>query len=333
MVSRLRSSRRASKDRDEDAKEEDDEQGDGQGGRQEDAEQEGVPSRTRRLLRLGRRDPGRPRGRTGSAAQNGIAETLPQRPGYVRGQVGRTGQIRAVKIAPGAHDQAVLPGHVDQGLAEFGRIPGIEGLEAVQPPSFELFHQPLEGGEIRGPARDDRMGQDGQAPGLVQDPDGLGRRRGPRDPAAARRVVPVGPSPVPVEGRGQGLEIGRPFAGRVPSQELAQSLVLGVEPVSEEVLFPLFGIEDGELDAGDEADAPVGQGVPEGRQALDGVVVGQGGRPDPRLGQPLGQVGRRQGAIAQAGMGMEVEADGVWHVASQPGAGRTTIASHRILCQ
>ncbi|MCK7491953.1 MAG: hypothetical protein MZW92_10065 [Comamonadaceae bacterium] len=105
-----------------------------------------------------------------------------------------------------------------------------------------------------------------------------GRRVVPVD--AARRCASARRRPGPWAARGQ--------RGRL------QGLVVGIEAVAEDVL--LARLVDRRRSARRRRSrrrpsAP--SGLAEGRQAVDGVVVGQGGGPDPGRGQAFGQGGRR----------------------------------------
>ena len=113
-----------------------------------------------------------------------------------------------------------------------------------------------------------------------------------------------------------------------------QGLVVRVEAVPEDVLLPFFAVDDGQLDARDEPDALPPRGLAEGRQTLDGVVVGQGRGPDPGRGQPFGQLGRSELPVAELGVAVKVDAEEFWHGAfDSPPRGRPTIAPPAKYCQ
>jgi hypothetical protein len=77
-------------------------------------------------------------------------------------------------------------------------------------------------------------------------------------------------------------------------------------------------VYDGQLDARDEADAPPPGGLAEGRQALDGIVVGERGSASSSGREPFGQLGRSDLSVAELGMDVKVDAEEFWHGAFDP---------------
>ncbi len=271
--------------RDEHPEEKDDEQRDGQRRRQEDAQEEGPPARTGHVPVSGGLAGDRTAGRSRSLFQEGIPELPPQRQGHLHGGFRRARQARPMVVAAGADHEPVPRGQGDELAAEALGVSGVKGLEAVEAPSPVLFDERLEGGEVGARPGHDRMGEDGQPARAVEDPDGLGRRDGSR----------------------HGL-----------GQERLQGLVLRVEPVAEDVLLPGLAVDDGQLDAGDEADPFLPRGFAEGGQTVDGVVVGQGRGPDPGRRQPVGQLGRSEVPVAELGMAVKIDAEEFGHGALSP---------------
>ncbi len=175
-----------------------------------------------------------------------------------------------------ADHEPVPRGHGHQVAAQAVRISGIEGFDPVQAPGLVPLDELLECREVGPLPGDDRVGEDGQAARIMEDPDGVGRRDGPR---------------------------------HGPGQERFQGLVFRVEAVSEDVLLPRFAVDDGQLDARDEADAPPPGGLAEGRQTLDGVVVGQRDGPGSPRREPFGQLGRSDLSVAELGVDVQVDAE------------------------
>ena len=110
--------------------------------------------------------------------------------------------------------------------------------------------------------------------------------------------------PAPVESGGKGLEIGRTPDARGPGRGSSlKAGFSGSKPYPRICFSPPSGPATDSSTPGDEADAFARQGVVEGRQPLDGVMIGEGDRPDAGGGQPVGQLGGRELAIAETGNG------------------------------
>ncbi len=89
--------------------------------------------------------------------------------------------------------------------------------------------------------------------------------------------------------------------------------MMGIESITEDVAFPPLGGSGRQLDAADRPDALPGQRRGKGLQAEDGVMVGQRRGPHAGFGQDPGQGLRGEVAVAEMGMGMEIDPDGMTH--------------------
>ncbi len=201
-----------------------------------------------------------------------------------------------MQVAAAAHGQSPPARQVHEALPVGGRVGTVLRLDAVHPEGGQLVDKGLQA--VAGQAVAERVGEEHGASRLVREANGLGG-------GERRRTRRAGADPL--------YRVHQPAHALVAARALGskgggKGGVVRVDPVREQVhLAP--GRPRGDLHPVDAAHVPPGQGLAELCRPFAGVVVCERGPGDPVVGEHAGEVLGQEGAVAQGGVGVEVDPD------------------------